>query len=90
MRELSPVPGRPRTRLEICGAKGIGTLKIIQVRVAFLGFAIPSKHGVDCFRQLSTAGFINAACVYPELLKVIFSCLFPTEQDLIITSLAFA
>jgi hypothetical protein len=42
---------------------------------------IPLKHGVDRFSQLSAAGLVDTARVYPKVVKAI---LVPTELDLLI------
>jgi hypothetical protein len=31
---------------------------------------IPTVHGVDGFRQLRTAAFVNAGCIYPNVTEI--------------------
>jgi hypothetical protein len=41
---------------------------ICQIYVAFRRVTIPAKHGVDSFRKLPVARFIDTASVHPEVL----------------------
>jgi hypothetical protein len=69
----------------VCTCRNIG-----QVHVALDGIMIPAKHGRDSLGEFGMVGFINTACVCPEILNLILPRLVPTELKLGVTSLALA
>ena len=51
-----------------------------------MGFAVPVEHGVDCFGQFGGAGFVDAACIDPGVLKPFLPGLVTASQKFPVAS----
>jgi hypothetical protein len=60
-------------------------MNVSQIRVAFFGLLIPSKHGVDGFGQLGAAILVDATYVDPGEIESIIASLFAEIFDLSIS-----
>lgn len=60
-------------------------MDVSQIRVAFFGLLIPSKHGVDGFGQLSAAVLVDTTCVDPREIESIIASIFTETFDLSIS-----
>ena len=49
---------------------------------------IPAKHGVNSFRKLPVARFVDTASVHPEVVQAITSGLFSAKPNLLVSNLA--
>ena len=60
---------------------------IYQINIVFGRILVLSKHRVDTSLKLDAIGFVDTACVNPEILQAIASSLFFAEPNLLVSNL---
>lgn len=65
----------------------LGGRNIREIDIAFGGFPVPTKHGVDGLRELGEICFVNATAIHPKVSQAIVSHLISAEPELLIASL---
>jgi hypothetical protein len=58
--------------------------------IAFSCTLIPAEHRVDSGAKLIAGSFVDAACIHPEVLEVIFGSPFSAEAEFGVAGLLFA
>jgi hypothetical protein len=77
----------PRQPIALANSVDVSYRHICQKNVAFGRVAVPSKHRVDTSLKLDSIGFVDIACVNPEILQAIVSSLFSAEMYLLVSNL---